>query len=207
MSDLVYTNKIVYDHTAASNTEYEYVIYAIKKDGSIRSHTERITPKWNRVSIIGFSGSYLDNEPIKATSDDVWTFSLNIEDIKFTQNLSRNVLSSFGSKYATTIVGDTNYKTFSLSCLLGNVVCNTVDENYGGYGYDTAYIAELWDSFVDSPKAKLVVDTKGNVLVCDIIDSDYGYQGSFIEQPTTINAKFIQIAPSDRVSIITEEFI
>ena len=187
--------RYICDYTAASNTEYRYIVYALDADNNFSTwSSEIIVPNWCKTSIIGFQGSYIDNSPIVAEKENIWGFGLNVEDITYRQNMSKTLSQGVGSRYAHIASGKTNYKTFDISCLIGDV--DNVD-----YTSDTAILTERWAEFLASPMAKLVVDMKGNVLICDATDASIKSEHNYFEMPTTISASFVEIAPSDKVSI------
>ncbi len=187
--------RYIYDYTAASNTGYRYTVYALNSDDEFSVWTSgKVVPDWCKTSVIGFYGSYTDNSPIEVKGENVWSFGLNMEDITYKQNMSKTISQGIGSRYAHVTTGNTNYKAFDISCLLGDV------DNIG-YTSDTAIKAEKWCDFVASPMAKLVVDIKGNITVCDATDSSVKSEGGYNELPTTISASFTEIAPSDKISI------
>ncbi len=189
----------VFDYTVASNTEHIYTVYELKNNVLSAKDLEPITPRWTSTSVIGFSGSYADKGIISADKENVWGFGLNIGEREYSQVLSKNIISSIGSRYAKSISGMTNYRTFSLSGYLGEVDCESK------YINDTALLSRKWDKFAASPLVKFVVDTKGHVFICDVTDSSYGYADEYAEQPTTINVSFAEIAPSDNISLVRVE--
>lgn len=188
----------VCDHTAASNTRYVYTVYGRNDtEGSIAVYTfGEIKPEWCMVSIIGFTGSYADTNPVVINEDDVWVFGLNVNKIDYTQNMAKKPSQAFSSRYPHIHTGKTNYGTFSISALMGDIIgCD--------YIKDTTVRTEKFQDFLASNMAKLVVDTKGRVSVCDATSSSNSYENGYLEQPTTFNISLTEIAPSDRVSLIS----
>lgn len=189
----------VYDYTAASNTEHIYTVYELKDGVLSVQDLEPIMPRWTNTSVIGFNGSYADKSIISVDKENVWGFGLNIGKREYFQVLSKNIVSSICSRFAKSISGKTNYRTFSLSGYLGEIDCESK------YSNDTALLSTKWDKFAASPMAKFVVDTKGHVFICDVTDSSYGYTDEYAEQPTMISVSFAEIAPSEDISLVRVE--
>lgn len=188
----------VYDFTAASNTAYKYIVYTTDSSESISVwKSDIICPHWCKVSVIGFNGSFTNKVPVEIVDEDIWCFGLNVSNIEYQQNFSKTINIGMGSQYPHITSGNTNYGKFNISALIGEV-----DNASGKYVKDTEIKIEAWEKFVANATAKLVVDTKGRVCVCDTISNSSSSKIEFSEQPTTINAELTEIASSTNVSLI-----
>ena len=190
----------VYDLTAASEEDYTYYFYCTNSSDEIStSKSSPIHTSWCGVSIIAFDGSYSESTPYEVSDNDIKLFALNTGVSGFTQNQEKTLLKGIGSKYGKINAGGKNYLTFSMEALIGEL------EN-DSYESDNIEKITGWNDFVNSPKSKLFVDTKGHVIVCDITSNKYSYDNASEYAQTTINADFAEIASSDNISVIVRRY-
>lgn len=188
----------IFDLTAASNGVYKYIVYVVNSNGMMAVwESDDVCPDWCKVSIIGFTGSFADNSPIEINDSDIWYFGLNISNIEYQQNISKTLSVGTSSKYPHIMSGHTSYGKFNVTALIGEV-----DNAESEYVSDNIIKIEKWENFVASAKAKLIVDTKGRVCVCDTTANTNSIDTNYIKQPTTINTEFTEIASSNKISLI-----
>lgn len=155
----------------------------------------------------------IDNDSF--TVKDIWELKCNLEGEEITTNTSVTKWDVIG-KYAQVSMGERQYDSGSISCLLGDVseyqVWNTdklVKKN--GYNeYDSTNIysnnsqkLKDWKEFCKNSNLKLLQDFKGNKWIVQIIENpSYNINLQTQEQMSTISCMWTEVLDSDNKSII-----
>lgn len=193
------TQKII-DYNTRSGLSAKYSIYpVVEKDGkSIFGAV--LTTDAVSVERYGWTLVAINNDKNRkehsVSKSDIWYFWLNCETDSIEQNLSLTFENSLG-KYPHATAGKTNYKSGSLSALIGDL-----DEcdNY----YEERTVQE-WSNFVASGKPKLLIDPYGNQFIVEIDKSTTSRNDKLIEQPTTVSFHYTEIADGRDISVYIEE--
>lgn len=193
------TRKIV-DYNIRSGLTMKYSIYPIvEQDG--RSvfggvlTTDMVSIDRYGWTLVGISNDKNLKEH-SVTKSDVWYFWLNCETDSIEQNLSLTLENSLG-KYPHATAGKTNYKSSSLSALIGDL-----DE---GENYYEPRTAQEWGDFVASSKPKLLIDPYGNQFIVEIDKSTTSRNDKLVERPTTVSFHYTEIADGSEISVYLEE--
>ena len=200
---------------------YEYYLYQSRDD---TGELEYVETRWDEWSICDIEDTMEDNIYVK--TGNVWNFKGNITNESLTQNTSITVWDTLGV-YPKMSIGQKNYDSSSLSCMLGDVTeyskfKNQVDEENGEtvvkssrhYGYTEKihlherYGREMekliaWREFCNNGKLKLLKDTKGHAWIVQITDNpSRSIEVRSERMPTTISFNWIEVEDISSVSII-----
>ena len=180
------------DYLVANNSEYSYMIVPVtEKYLGLSSPIDTIKTDWFDWSLT----------PIKQIKDniyvpqDVWILQLDISSGAITQNINVTTQQSTG-KYPKISIGENNYASGTLTCLLGNIISPTYDFN------DNAELIEKWNEFVGSGSECILKDRKGMIYkVCISDNPTRQYNDTVNEQPTTITFNFIEVGDYNDITV------
>lgn len=192
------------DYNTGSDKTYKYIITPIYDDNGLEVRgepivTEPIAVDWNSVSIVGLLPTDIENEYI-VDKDNIWVFSLNIDDITYKPQTNKTVTPGM-SRYPKVYASETNYLTTDITCLLGNITCESNDK----YVNDNIEKIEKWIEFQNNGQLKLFKDVKGHILPCEITDTSYTIDGSTPLQMTSISFSIVQLADRKDISAYSVE--
>lgn len=223
-------NHDFYEYLAVVSSQNDNGKYVYKVYENIDDYGEKIYSEtnWGNWSICNIEET--DNENIYSKVGNTWLLGLNLEEENLTQNLSVTKWDTLG-QYPKISVGERNYLSSSVTCLLGRMA-EVTTSNGKEYRYterenlnseykeispyiqkkeftDSKYSREMekflkWRDFCGDGALKLLKDIKGNAWVVQIIDSPTSsYNTKALDTPTTISFDWAEVIKIDDISIIT----
>lgn len=192
------------DFNIGNRATYQYFITPIYMNDGVKSLgepilTDSIQTDFNSWSVIGLAPT-IDENVFVVDVDNIWSFYIDIDGGTFSVNEDKTITTGLG-KFPKTYVGETNYITGSLSCLIGNVSCE------GKYYDDDIEKLEKWRNFCNNGKLKLLKDRKGHIIPCEITDVSYENDDKFDELQSSISFNFTQLEDSKNISAYSIENI
>ena len=120
------------DFNIGSRANYQYFITPIymKNGNKILGEpilTDNIETNFDSWSIISLTPTNEENSYIVDT-DNIWNFYVDVEGGTFSINDDKSITSGLG-KFPKTYVGETDYLTGNVKCLIGNVDCEIDYQN------------------------------------------------------------------------------
>jgi hypothetical protein len=210
------------DYSAKNNQNYIYQIYiTVELDEDIKNldNGEIIMAKGtnilsfnidnpaNSVSIVTHWDDYILYPLMKSGNDFClcldddnnaisWKFGLNCEENEIILNQDKTIFTTFSDK-PKVIMGELNYHTGSLKCLLGDFIENN---SY----YEPNSLLNSWEQFLNSSSCGLFKNPKGDVFVVFIennssrsymneVANEYLFNNELSVKPTTISFNYIEI--------------
>jgi hypothetical protein len=179
------------DYITANKTKYRWIVYPQTQDErGISLTSDIITTDWWNYSLT----SLTEISKNVYVPDEIWVFDLNIEPSETKSNTEITYFNTF-NKYPKASVGELNYLSGSLSCLLGNIDCTT-----------QAYTEDIdrliaWRKFVGSGKPCIYKDAKGSIFLVNISESSDKPMTETVEMPTTISFTYTQIGDVENISV------
>lgn len=191
------------DYGVYNNEYYDYVVILKQHDLTTDSHLGNMEYTYSESRCnTSFNGWILvdiekDNETeTYYVSDEVWNFKYNLESQDLTQNTSVSKWDTLG-KYANVYIGQKNYTSSGLTCLLGDVGVyytyngDKLKERFGYFeqpfknvDYDDIHnivSTEIltnnvdkyldWKTFNSNGNPKLLKDYKGNIWIVQIMEN------------------------------------
>lgn len=189
---------VVYDFNVQNKNSFTYRIIPVLNDGTYGSYieTNNVPIDWTYISICDLVPTNKDNEYM-VDKDNIWLFKLNITPNALKPVFNKQIINGLG-QFPKFSQDNTNYLTFGLEALLGDVSCR------GKYFGDDVDKMEKWVSFCNSGNIKLLKDLRGNVIPCDIQDTSMQSSDNTIPQYTTISFNITQL--DDRKNISAYSF-
>ena len=123
---------------------------------------------------------------------------LDVESGEITHNISREIVENYAKK-PMAIVGDKDYVSFSLTFMLGNVLCGTDDEisNYSQSDF------EIWKDWINTGKPIMIKDIKGNCWFGTITSHSFEIDYSVSKyMPYKVTIDFTETRNLDKTRII-----
>lgn len=158
---------VVEDYIIGDKVDYTYYIYPVVKDdsGNKYVHTALTTTSKSfssgALKILGLIQDTDNLDKYYIDQDNIWVLGLNVKDDGLTINMDKTFTDT-QNKMPRETAGQKNYVTKSISGLLGKIDCST--QQYT----DTFDDIESFRAFCASPNLKIVIDTRGIVIPCDI---------------------------------------
>lgn|SRR5574344_486972 len=185
-------NLSILDFNVSNNNTYKYYIFKEDENySSIANISNDVTTCWWNWSITGFiedsDGNYI------VDTNNIWQFNLNIETANVEQNISKTIENNF-TQYPKISSAQMNYKTSSITCLLGNIR----NESY----VESTSLMEAWNNFILSSDLKLMQDRKGNKFLVDIISSSSKVADESREQYNTITFGWTELGSASGLVMI-----
>lgn len=182
----------IMDYNVSNQKQYKYLVYKEDDDYSTDANESLpITTNWWNWSIVGLKK--VGNDSYKVDTNNIWLFELNIESAEEVSNLSQTVYNNL-TRYPRISYGKGNYKSGSLTCLIGNISNNKY--------IDTADMYDSWVNFCGTASPKLLKDRKGHILLVGITGSSSKIQDETSEQARTITFNWTEIGSTDNLMII-----
>lgn len=191
------------DYSVQNLTSYQYFIVPIKQSDEAEVFSEEIESgeidvRHIAASIVGLTPSGTKNV-YTVEASDVWNFSLNIAFDDFKPQYNKTTINTLG-QFPKVYGDDTAYLTGGGSFLFGSLSC----ENKS-YVSDDIDKINKWVAFCNNGLPKLFRDSKGHIILCEITDTSYNYDGSATEMPTTVSFSFTQIGDASNISAYRKE--
>ena len=168
---------------------------------------------------LNYIGEYIRviflNEPKNTYSNyslgDEFTFKCNIEQGALTQNFEKTALNNY-SKYPKFSIGNKNYFTGSINCLLGDVKyregeTTEITEYRQSIDLPYAYYEEMdiynkWLENIASGKPALIIDQKGRTFISQITDNSVNMFTSYGPKPSGISFSFTECDDFANIKIL-----
>ncbi len=172
-----------YDFNIASSREYIYYAFLMNGTSIISSYKSNVVnPEWYGVYLTDLS--QISGNKYTPDISSCWFIYLNYEPDDVTRNYSVSHPQAVNQKYPKSVRGKSNFKTGSVSGLLGHVSC------YDDYAEDIS-TADKWDEFCGNGNLKLL---RGNVSAENIIaDIDKMTTSLYGHTATLTNIGYTQI--------------
>lgn len=142
---------------------------------------------------------------------DEFAFKCNIEQGALTQNFEKTALNNY-SKYPKFSIGNKNYFTGSINCLLGDVKyregeTSEITEYRQSIDLPYAYYEEMdiynkWLENIASGKSALIIDQKGRTFVSQITDNSINMFTSYGPKPSGISFSFTECDDFANIKIL-----
>jgi len=192
--------KIIEDFMVGDMCDYKYYVYPVCKDSN--DHITMASPlisktvnlRTNEVTIVGLVATDTD-DVYKVDPDNVWSFIMDIQDSGQEQKISKTF---YQTQNAYSKVSGANIATVTknIQGLLGKVECGGSAEYLETYDY-----VNDWLKFARSNCLKVLIDSRGFIIPCDISSSSITYDDTY-ERAVTVSFGIEQISDLDNISIL-----
>ena len=179
----------VTDYGVVNNTNYRYYIF--QEDDSAVSEaviSNNVQTCWWDWSLADLIPSDEDNL-YYVDDSNIWKFDLNLSSASMTNTMSTTVYDSL-AQYPKVSVGNTNYSTGGITCLLGSI---SRDGSSALTYQEPAILMDLWKAFCSNGRMKLLKDRKGNAYLVAITNNSSQIDDVLSEQPNTITFNWVQV--------------
>lgn len=200
------------DYNVKNNTEYTYFISPLTENYVQPTLSNKVVTDWDIFTLTPIY-KIIDNQ-YGVVRDEFeqpmnWIFQLNCDEGDITLNQDKTTFTTFASKPKIAI-GDLNYYSGSLSCLLGNTLYN--DEYY-----EPNILLEKWDKMVKQNYLYLFKNAKGDSYIVSLEDGtkkkymneianyhrhSYNMETAITNRPTTISFNYIEVLDADNIQIL-----
>ena len=203
-NNLVYVARLdegalsVVDYGVVNNTNYRYYIF--QEDDSAVSEaviSNNVQTCWWDWSLVDLIPSDEDNL-YYVDDSNIWKFDLNLSSASMTNTMSTTVYDSL-AQYPKVSVGNTNYSTGGITCLLGSI---SRDGSSALTYQEPAVLMDLWKAFCSNGRMKLLKDRKGNAYLVAITSNSSQIDDILSEQPNTITFNWVQVGDISNTSVV-----
>lgn len=203
-NNLVYVARLdegalsVVDYGVVNNTNYRYYIF--QEDDSAVSEaviSNNVQTCWWDWSLVDLIPSDEDNL-YYVDDSNIWKFDLNLSSASTTNTMSATVYDSL-AQYPKVSVGNTNYSTGGITCLLGSI---SRDGSSALTYQEPAVLMDLWKAFCSNGRMKLLKDRKGNAYLVAITSNSSQIDDVLSEQPNTITFNWVQVGDISNTSVV-----
>lgn len=225
---------LFYDYNINNNNFYHYLcsietetsegpIYTIYQNRDETNELSYVETNWDEWSICDIiEGDPDENNTISyMKTGSIWRFKGNLTEEDLTQNTSVTIWDTLG-KYPKISIGQKDYASGSVTCLLGditeftryryndnegNLVYNYTEkiDLHGRYGREIEKI-NAWKEFCNNGNLKLLKDVKGHSWIVQITENpSYNIDIRAHSMPTTITFDWVEIEDTAGLSIISIE--
>ena len=203
-NNLVYVARLdegalsVIDYGVVNNTNYRYYIF--QEDDSAVSEaviSNNVQTCWWDWSLADLIPSDEDNL-YYVDDSNIWKFDLNLSSASMTNTMSTTVYDSL-AQYPKVSVGNTNYSTGGITCLLGSI---SRDGSSALTYQEPAILMDLWKAFCSNGRMKLLKDRKGNAYLVAITNNSSQIDDVLSEQPNTITFNWVQVGDISNTSAV-----
>lgn len=191
----VSTTSII-DYNISNKITYQYYVFPITSStvgGSM--YSDEIIPCWWNWSLTGLLPTTTDGL-YYADTDNIWIFKGNISSGSITQNIDKTIYQGF-TKYPKISVGNRNYVSGTLTCLIGSMV-------NASYSTETLARFKNFLSFIKSEGKKMLKDPKGNVYLVDTTENTFSIEDVISDQPVSASFNWAEIGDLSEFSIIEQ---
>lgn len=182
------------DYNISNKKEYVYYVFP-ETENTVGEpmKSEPISTYWCNWSLIGIKENGAENT-YYADTDNIWLLEMNLSSGDMNQNIDKQVYDNF-TTYPKVSVGERNYITGTVTCLLGSILSATQDD-------DTSDRMTKFSNFIKNKDKKILKDRKGNIFLIDTIGNSFKTIDNVYCQSTYINFSYVQIGSTDGISII-----
>ena len=188
----------IIDYGVVNNTNYRYYIF--QEDDSAVSEaviSNNVQTCWWDWSLADLIPSDEDNL-YYVDDSNIWKFDLNLSSASMTNTMSTTVYDSL-AQYPKVSVGNTNYSTGGITCLLGSI---SRDGSSALTYQEPAILMDLWKAFCSNGRMKLLKDRKGNAYLVAITSNSSQIDDILSEQPNTITFNWVQVGDISNTSVV-----
>ena len=200
------------DYNICNNNEYTYFIFATDTTSLHRFAL------FNKVLVQGdvFTLTpiyHFKDKSYRVVKDEFgqpinWVFQLNCSEDDIVLNQDKTIFTTFASKPKISI-GDLNYHSGGLSCLLGNILYN---DQY----YEPNILLEKWKNMIKENYIYLFKNPKGDTMVISLKDGtkrkymnevanyyidEYDKNNTITNRPTTIDFSYVEIMEAKDIQV------
>lgn len=200
------------DYNICNNNEYTYFVSPMTEDFVQTTFSSKVLVQGD---VFTLTPIYCFKEKTYRVIKDEfgqpinWVFQLNCSEGDITLNQDKTTFTTFAPKPKIS-VGDLNYHSGSLSCLLGNVLYN---DQY----YEPNILLEKWENMIKENHIYLFKNPKGDAMVVSLDDGikrkymnevanyyigEYNRNISITNRPTTIDFSYIEIMEAKDIQVI-----
>ncbi|MEG1863340.1 MAG: hypothetical protein RR198_07000 [Oscillospiraceae bacterium] len=127
--------------------------------------------------------------------DELWAFSYNIPVPSVVQNTTATVLPTY-ARLPKFSQGESNYKTITVSCLLGGI------KSHGYDYYESLELLKRWNEFVAKGNLCVWKDLKGDMTLCKInANPTYSSLADGVNMPTVLSFELVEICEFNDMSV------
>ena len=210
-----------YDYSFQREETYEYSIIPIfnpinidgevEQENLIRGIAYKIKPfiRFNTqtICLIGTKTAFAeDNEELQELSncyltDDSefgrWYFKLNAEDKNVSITTDKNIYEN-NSPFASVNQTDRNYKTGSITVMLGNY--HKTEDKQWTYK-DSVRLQNKFQAFCNNGKVKMLRDEIGNVIPVDVTLKSFDYLPQAVPTIISVSFEWTQVASEENLGV------
>lgn len=199
------------DYNIKNNQEYTYFVSPLTENFIQSTLQAKVLTNWDIYSLTPIY--YINENKYGVIKDELgntinWIFQLNCSEGDIVLNQDKTIFTTFANKPKISL-GDLNYYTGKLSCLLGNVLYN---DQY----YEPNILLDKWDKMIKEKHIYLFKNPKGDSMIISLEDGtkktymneaanyylqSYNDNIAITNRPTTIEFSYIEIADSEKIQI------
>lgn len=184
------TTKII-DYLVANQTEYTYYVIPITENQiGVNLKSSPIKTNWWNWSVMSIS-NVAGNIYIPK---DIWVFKNNLTSGPAQQTIDKTVYQNF-TQFPKVSVGESNYITGTLTCLLGDVNCKT--NKY----IEPAEMFDAWRKFCVNGENVILKDAKGHIYRVEIVSNSSQYMDEIAQLPSTISFSYVECDSVDDITV------
>lgn len=204
----------IVDYNVKNNIEYSYFISPLTEDYIQTTLVSKVLTNWEVFSLTPIFHQEGDpDNKYRVLKDEFgeainWIFHLNCSEGDITLKQDKTMFTTFASKPKISM-GDLNYYTGSLSCLLGNVLYN---DTY----YEPNILLEKWNKMIKENHIYLFKNPKGDCLIVSLEEgtkrkymnevlnyykNNYNGEIAITNRPTEIEFSYVEIMDSENIIV------
>ena len=189
----------IVDYNVVNDTDYKYYIFKESTDAISEAVVSNdVKTCWWEWSLVDLQQDLNNDKIYYANSQNIWLFGLNLTTSSVSQNISVTTYNNL-TTYPRVSVGKQNYKSSSISTLLGSI--KKVGASQISY-IEPASLLEEWNDFCVNGNIKLMRDRKGNSMLVAITNTTSQVGDVLKEQANTVSFDWVEIGSTKNISII-----
>lgn len=189
----------IVDYNVVNDTDYKYYIFKESTDAISEAVVSNdVKTCWWEWSLVDLQQDLNNDKVYYANSQNIWLFGLNLTTSSVSQNISVTTYNNL-TTYPRVSVGKQNYKSSSISTLLGSI--KKVGASQISY-IEPASLLEEWNDFCVNGNIKLMRDRKGNSMLVAITNTTSQVDDVLKEQANTVSFDWVEIGNTKNISII-----
>lgn len=189
----------IVDYNVVNDTDYKYYIFKESTDAISEAVVSNdVKTCWWEWSLVDLQQDLNNDKIYYANSQNIWLFGLNLTTSSVSQNISVTTYNNL-TTYPRVSVGKQNYKSSSISTLLGSI--KKVGASQISY-IEPASLLEEWNDFCVNGNIKLMRDRKGNSMLVAITNTTSQVDDVLKEQANTVSFDWVEVGNTKNISII-----
>lgn len=207
----------IVDYNVKNNTEYSYFVSPLTEQYVQTTLSGKVLTNWDVFSLTPIYHQDGDEENryriVKNEFGEEinWIFQLNCTEGDIVLNQDKTIFETFSSKPKVSI-GELNYHSGSLSCLLGNML-------YNDMYYEPNILLEKWNNMIKENYIYLFKNPKGDSMIVSLDNGSkrkymnevanyytgtYNMDTVITNRPTTIEFSYTEILNSENIQVCGE---